>query len=35
MKSMREQAQKRQKKINAFKKQTPKLKPLKIDKRNI
>lgn len=35
MKSIKEQANKRHKKREAFKKLEPKLKPLKIDKRNI
>lgn len=35
MKSIREQTQKRQWRNEAFKKSTPKLKPLKVDKRNI
>ena len=35
MKELREQTQKRQWRHEAFKKSAPKLKPLKVDKRNI
>jgi hypothetical protein len=35
MKKLKEQANLKQKKRDAFKKQTPKLKPLKVDRRNI
>ena len=35
MKKLKEQANKRQQKRNAFKKLTPKTKPMKVDYRNI
>jgi hypothetical protein len=35
MKKLKEQANKRQQKREAFKKQTPKNKPLKVDYRNV